>query len=171
MNAILPRALRIALLPLPLLGCYTYAPTEIGSVAAGAPVRARVSGAGAEQIATVVPLNGRVVNGEFVESDSASVLLQVPSARRDGVPGLQMLYQRVRVPRADVLELEYRRLDPVRTGLVAVGATAVAAFLASRVLQGNEPGVPRPGGSGGNELTGGRLDAAVRGWRLPLPLP
>lgn len=170
MNAILRRALRLApLTTLPMLACYTYAPTDIGSVAAGAPVRARVSGAGAEQIATLVPLNGRVVDGELVESDSASILLQVPSARRDGVPGLQMLYQRVRVPRADVLELEYRRLDPLRTGLVAVGATALAAFLASRVLQGNEPSVPRPGGSGGTELTGARLGGAARGWRVPLP--
>ncbi|HET9984206.1 MAG TPA: hypothetical protein VFQ38_11485 [Longimicrobiales bacterium] len=168
MNAILRRALLLAPLS-STLACYTYAPMDIGDVAAGAPVRARVSGAGADQISAVVPLSGRVVDGHLVERDSASILLQVPSARRDGVPGLQVLYQRVRVPRADVLELESRRLDPVRTGLIAVGGTALAAFIASRVLKGNEPGVPRTGGPGGTELTSGARRGVPLGLRVPLP--
>src|SRR5919202_4732287 len=145
---------RILALVLSLLaGCYTYAPIDPGAVAPGTSIRVRVSGAGADRLEPLLGTSGaRVLSGVFVDSRADTMIVQVPSVVAAEVgSSLQPLYQRVSIPRGDVLELETRRLNRGRTAALA-GAAAVtitaAVVSAVRSDRGKEQ---LPGGGGPGE--------------------
>ena len=137
----------LALLPL-VTGCYTYALIEPSTAQPGTDVRAHVSPAGAERL---TPLLGRVedrlVTGTLIDNGAQSVVIEVPKVVPANAGAVETLNQRVSIARSDLIGLETRTLDKVRTGAVAGGVALVIGIAAIKALQGQgSSGGTRPGG-------------------------
>jgi hypothetical protein len=114
-------------------GCYSYTVTSGRETVVGQSVRARVSGAEAERLESVLGSGGREIEGQLLEQMDSSIVLSVamPLAATSGV-AVQRAHQRIIIPRSELQELQVRQLDRTRTSLavgagVAVVATALAA--------------------------------------------
>jgi hypothetical protein len=86
------------------------------------------------------------VNGRLVERNGDSLLVEVRSlSATDGRP----LYQRIALARADVLRVDVKRLDKVRTLALVAGVATVAIIAVANGFwsTGGDGG----GGGGGNE--------------------
>ncbi len=142
------RASFLVVAPLLLSGCYKYATVQPGEVLPGTGVRARVSAATAERIAPLLgTTDARVLTGQLIENQSGTLLVEVPTVVQAGMAGAtQTLSQRISIPRAELLELESRRLDKVRTGAVTAAIAAVAISSAVAAIRNNDPGTNQPGG-------------------------
>jgi hypothetical protein len=143
-----------SLLILPVCtACYSYVPAELSMLPDGTAVRARIT---SDQAARVEPLVGRdvrVLDGVLLGSSADSVLLEVPAAARIGTGGgVQVLHQRVSIPRGGITEVELKRLDRGRTTLVIAGGTAAIGYI---VLDALNVGPLKEGprdGDGGTDM-------------------
>jgi hypothetical protein len=146
------RRLLLPILPL-LTACYTYAPIEPARIQPGAGVRARVTGAAAERLAPLLGMSdARLVSGRLLDTRADTMIVEVPTIVPTTVGGAaERLHQRVSIPRTDLVELETRRLDRVRTAAVAGGIALVVGAAVIKSLN-KDPGTDRPpGGNGGVE--------------------
>ena len=148
----------LVLCGLAVSGCYTYAPLETSSLAAGMDVRARVSSQMARELS---PLLGspdpRLLNGKVITAGD-TLVLEVPSVLQAEVgSSVQTLHQRVSIPRPALLEIESRTLDRYKTGILAGAAGVLVGgyILRATVLNPGREGQPGTGGPG--ELTLFRL--------------
>lgn len=143
------------------LGCYKYVPATLDTTPVGSKVQALLSTEGQIFLEERVGIYGRTVTGELLEVSGDSVLLAVRSARAS--VGIGSLYQRVDFSRSQILRIDERRLDAVRTtGLIAVAAGGLALIL-SRVFGESNPGQMEPGDDG-------VLDRIFDGWILRIPV-
>lgn len=106
-------------------------------------VRARVSATAAEGIAPLIGVSdARVLTGKFIESSSGVMIVEVPTM----VPpraGAQSLYQRISIAPGQLVDLESRRLDGAKTGLVLGAAAVILGSSAYAALKGG-PGIDHP---------------------------
>ena len=129
--------------------CYTYAPVELNSVTPGTMVRARIA---ADQIDRVEPLVGRssrVLDGVLVDAGRDTLLIEVPAATRTTTGGgIQVLNQRLSIPRSGVTEVELKKLSRGRTmGLIAAGTVAIGYIIIDALNIGpGKEGLPNDGG-------------------------
>lgn len=133
----LARALTIgSALPL-LAGCYSYSRVPVDSAPLGEDVRLVVTRDGAMDFLNVYETQEAaptfVGNLEGRESGSLLVRVPVPGDPTSGPSSLQ-IQQMVRVPMTEVLSLERRTLDPVKTGAVIAGATALGTIIILQIL-------------------------------------
>ncbi len=152
---------RLALLmPALLAGCYTYAPVPSSSLSPGTGVRARVSATAAERVAPLLGVSdARVLTGTLIDNQSGTLIVEVPTLAQASVgTGGQSLNQRISIAPTDLVEIESRKLDRQRTGLVVGVAAIVAASATVAALKGG-PGLDRPPG-------GSSSDAKIPFWRL-----
>lgn len=141
-----------------LSGCYSYTAVSPDEVRPGATVRARITAAEAERVGEVIGRDTRVLEGELVEGEPNSVLLEVTSgSNMTGTP-TQRLRQRLRLERPALVEMEVRRLDSWRTAGVVAVAGVVAGYVIATTL-GDGLGLPGTNKGGGDNN------------RLPLPVP
>jgi hypothetical protein len=150
-----------------LSACFTYTTAVPSAMRIGERVRVRVSGAEADRLEATLGQNERTIEGEVLEQADSSIALGVAIPVLPDASSLSSRpQQRVVIPRAEVQEIELRRLDKVRTSLlVGAAVAAVAAIAASKgssLLGG--------GGNGGtpNERRVPVMTPVMR-WRLPLP--
>ena len=138
----------LALLPL-LAACYTHAPIEPNTVRAQTNIRARVDAATAEKLEPLLGLrDARLLTGVVVAASPDTLIVEVPTSVRAEVgSSVQTLRQRVAIPRTSIFELEARRLDRLRTGLVVGSASLVVGALIFRAAVGG-PGDDRPPDNG-----------------------
>ncbi|MGH7466628.1 MAG: hypothetical protein ACRENP_01445 [Longimicrobiales bacterium] len=139
---------------LAITACYSYRPAELATVPAGTSVRARISAAEAERVESLLGRSdARVLEGVLVQADGESFLIQVPTtARQAPGGGMEVLHQRLSVPRAGLVELELKQLNRPRTyGLVGFGVAA-AAYLALQALNGDNGRDGPPNGGGDPEF-------------------
>ena len=130
------------------LGCYTYVPATMNVVPVGARVRALLSTEAEVALHDSLGLDLRTLSGTLVERQDSRLLFQVRTASGSSAFGSQPLYQRIAVHPQDVLRVDVRRVNGVRTGALAVaaaGAAAVAAIVVFGWLRPGTPGQP-PGG-------------------------
>ena len=144
------------------LACYTYGPATLETVPDGAHVRALITPeAERALLATFGVQQGRILSGSLEGREGDQLALLVPSVPFGTGPGSRPLYQQVTLPAADVLRVDVRRVDPLRTGVVVAAAGAAAVLLAWESL-------------GGGIFGGGRPDdgpaESVRGWALRIPV-
>ena len=140
----------LCLLPI-FAGCYTYAPIDPAAAPSGTDVRARISATAAERISPLVGSEMRVLNGKLIDNNTSGVVVEVPSVVPASASGMmETLHQRVSISRGDLLELETRRIDRLRTGALVGGAVIVAASVWVNSLRGG-PGLDRPSPGGGND--------------------
>lgn len=153
---------RPAIYVLPLLtACYTYAPIEPARIQPGTGVRARLSGAAADRLAPLLGTTStRVVSGRLVDTRADTMIVEVPTVVQASVASsMETLHQRVSIPRADLVELETRRLDRFRTAALAGGVALVVGVVVIKSLE-QDPGRDGPPGGGGG------TDARLPLWRL-----
>src|SRR5829696_8658564 len=133
------------LLLLPLCGaCYSYAPIEFGAARPGMNVRGRVSATASERLAPLLSSESRIVIGTMIEHRAESLLVEVPIMVQASIGStFQTLHQRVSISRGDLVQLEARKLDRNRTGVIVAAVAIVAAGVLKAALDGG-PGLDRP---------------------------
>ena len=136
-----------------LSGCFTYLPIEPGEVEPGVSVRARVSPAASARIAPLLgATDARRLDGTVITQSGDTMIVEVPTVTTENREFGRAPNQRVSIPRSDLVELEVRRLDRVRTiGLVG-GAAAILASALVKALQGDPGKEPLPGGGGTDNI-------------------
>jgi hypothetical protein len=138
-----------------LIGCYTYSPIEPATAPVGTEVRAHISGAASDRIAPIIQaFNTRVLTGKIDENRSGDMVLEVPTgAILNTGDAIAPLISRVPLQRGDVVQLETRRLNGVRTSLM-IGSIAAAVGVASYLAlnAGSSGGTVPPDGGGGQPI-------------------
>ena len=139
---------RLALLgPALAAGCYTYAPVQPAALHPGMSVRVRVSPTAAERVAPLLGVSdARVLTGTLIDNAApgGAMIVEVPTA----VPvvagsTIQSLSQRVSIAPGELMELESRRLDRTRTGVI-VGAVVLIGGSSAIAALRSGPGLDRP---------------------------
>ena len=151
-----------------LSACYSYGAAPVSTAPVGERVRVRVSGAEAERLEPILGFTDREIEGELLEQADSSITLQVPLPLPPQDGGLtERAHQRIIIPRADVQEVELRRLDKFRTTLLVgtgVAGVAVAIAASTGAIQL---------GSGGSRGTGNEYRAPpivpLLKWRIAVP--
>jgi len=134
--------------PVFIAGCYTYSPIEPGAARPGMGVRARISGGAAERLAPLLGTSAtRQLTGELIDNEPGVMVVEVPMmVQADVGSSFQTLHQRVSISRGELVELEVRQLDGLRT-VALVGSTAiVVGVVVIKALQGTSGGKANPGG-------------------------
>jgi len=130
-------------------GCYTYAPVAPASAPVGAAVRVRLTPEEAERVHGVLGRDDRLLEGTVMEAVPDAVVIAVPTTAGTAAPGLASarLHQRITVPVPAVVELETRRLDKLRTGLLVGGIAAVlGTVIGTQFIGSDSPeGQDKPG--------------------------
>jgi hypothetical protein len=129
--------------------CYTYAQVELSQVTPGTMVRARIAADQMERVEPLVGRSTRVLDGVLVDAGADTLLIEVPAATRTTTGGgIQVLNQRLSIPRTGVTEVELKRLSRGRTyGLAAVGAAALGYIIIDALNIGpGKEGLPNDGG-------------------------
>ena len=132
-----------------LSGCFTYIPIEPGDVEPGVSVRARVSPSAGARIAPLLgATDARRLDGTMIAHASDTLIVEVPTVVVDTREFGRQPNQRVSIARGDLVELEVRRLDKVRTAGVVGGAALILATTLIKALKGEPGREPLPGGGG-----------------------
>ena len=134
--------------------CYTHAPIEPNAVHPHTSIRARVNAATAEQLEPLLGItNARLLSGVVITSSPDTLIVEVPTGVRAEVgSSVQTLNQRVAIPRASIVELETRRIDRLRTGLVVGSASLIAGALIYNAVRGESGSGGPPGGGDPTEM-------------------
>jgi len=147
--------MRRSLILLPFLAaCYTHAPIEPNALRARTNIRARVNAATAEQLEPLLGIgNARLLSGVVITTSPDTLIVEVPTTVRAEIgSSVQTLKQRVAIPRASIFELETRKVDRVRTGLVVGSASLLAGVLIFKAVRGGRGDEGPPGGGEPNEM-------------------
>lgn len=127
-----------------LAGCFTLSPIRTDQELAPGRFRVHLSDSGATHVAGALGGRVTVVDGELTGSNADEVVLRVPSSGNAAF-GREVLYQELRLPKREIVGLQRRELDRMRTGLTIGGVAAVAGFLLYRSLSGETGGNPGGG--------------------------
>jgi len=141
---------RIPVIFLPLLAsCYTYAPIEPLQARPGMSVRARLSGATAEQVEPLLGIsNARELSGRLIDFRGDTLIVEVPAVFRAEIgSSIQTLHQRIAIPRSGLYGLETQQLDRFRTTAAAVSSAVIVTALVVRAVRSG-PGHEAPPGGG-----------------------
>jgi hypothetical protein len=137
-----------------LFGCYTYAPIEPDTMRAGTSVRARITSAAADRLATLLGTSEtRIITGTLINPGPDTIIVEIPAVMNATTGGsTRTLHQRVAISRAELIEMETRTLNRLRTGVVAGSAIVILAGAVINAIK-EDPGTERsPGGGGGGEF-------------------
>ncbi len=145
------------------LGCYSYVPATLDAVPRGAKLRVLLSEEAERRLASYGVQQGRTLSGEVQGRHGDQVELLALSVPMGAGRGMRPLYQEVTLAPADVVRVDQRRLDPVRTGMVAAAAAAATGVLAWQAFLGPGEATPPPPGGGPAEQ--------VRRWGIRIPIP
>ena len=134
-------------------GCYRYEVVPLARLQPGMDVRTRLSGEAVERArrnSETPPgmLDGFTVRGQVARVSADSLRLTIPTTVSDGGYRASVLTQDIAFPSTDVVGVERRELDKVKTGLVTAGA-GIAAFFIVRQAQGGGHALGKPPGTGG----------------------
>lgn len=139
--------------------CYTYRMTAWDTAPVGEQVRGLLSTEARIRLEDSLRLRVDRLEGGLVERNADRALFEVRTTQDEyGRP----LYQRIELAQKDVLRMEVRRLDRLRTAALAAGVAAVTvAVIVFRAS--NNPGEP----NGGPPLP----PDAPPVWLFRIPLP
>ena len=134
-------------LALSLHGCFKYIPTELEATPPGEEVRIMVTPEGVLELSEVtgVDLSNPVVRGEILGREANDILLSVPvGQRQEGFHRMQ-LNQTIRVPAAEIIRVDLREFNSIRTGLLIGGGLGASVFLVKAIIQAfGEVGLDNP---------------------------
>ncbi len=123
-------------------GCFHYMPTRLGETSPGMDVRVQVSPDQAALLNQQLGTRGELIRGRLVDQFDEALLIETRV-----VGSRTRIYQRVRIPRGDVVGVEARKLAPVKTGfLIGVLTVTTSAVIAMVFSQGTNQQEPLPDG-------------------------
>lgn len=125
--------------------CHTYVPASPESVPEGAEVRALLSTESQTRLLQVSGMDLRELHGTLLRKRSDRLLFEVRVPDAMNTLTGRPLYQRLDVAPADLLRIEQRRVDALRTGLFIGAAAGAAALLTVLALSDQNPGDPSNG--------------------------
>ena len=132
-----------------LSGCFTYMPIEPGQVEPGVDVRARVSPAAGARIAPLLgATEARRLDGKVITRAADTLIVEVPTVIVDTREFGRTPNQRISIARGDLVELEVRKLDRLKTGAIVGGAAVALGVTLVKLLKGEPGKEPLPGGGG-----------------------
>ncbi len=119
------------LVSMPTLGCFTYAPVELGSVPDGTRVRAHLTPAGEAAYRERTEMGKGTINGTLQERAGNNVVFLVRSVVGSSqMASIGDLYQRVDIPQQDIQRVELKKINTTSTSImVAAGAGAFGLVL------------------------------------------
>jgi hypothetical protein len=124
------RAAVLAAVGLASSACFRYVGTEVGPVPRGESVRVHLTQDGMVELRALSPDAQPVVTGLVMSWAGDEVMLRLPTRRDPAAAYVEQIGQDVRIPARAIVQLERRRVDPVRTGLATVvGAAAVGTAI------------------------------------------
>lgn len=144
-------------------GCYTYVPTRLESVQPGEAVRVRMSPEAADRLEAVRLTDMRIMDGILVEQNAGELFLDTSVGQLDRERGGRTFTQRVNVALGEVVEVELRKRDNLKTGAL-LGGLGVAAGVAIAASLQDGGGLQRP--DGGGQIEDRRTPFVLR-FRLP----
>jgi hypothetical protein len=119
--------------------CYRYAPVTLGAAASSSEVRVRVTEAAAARLSPDLGAFTTEIDGQLAPqgADSVSVAIPIERAYRGITVGTttQTLY----LGRSEIVEVQRRQFDRVRTTLVSAGVVVGFGLLAAAVVQLADP--------------------------------
>lgn len=133
-------------------GCYKYSAVPIGDVQPGMSVRVRLSGTEVERLRAAPQarlLEGFRVSGRIEQLGTDSLRLAVPTTVMEPNVRARTVDRDLSIVRAEVREVELRRLDRARTTwtVVALGAATIGSIAFALQRGGRATGsVPPPTG-------------------------
>jgi hypothetical protein len=133
-------------------GCYRYVPVPVTELAPDMNVRMQLSAVAIDRLRTASDsltrlLDGFSVSGTVSRLGSDTLLLAVPTSYMEANVRLKTQLHPLTLVRSDVLRVESRRLDRVRTTWIGVALGVTAAASAAYVLNrgGRSTGsIPKP---------------------------
>ena len=140
------RVVPIALLAVALCGCYTYAPTNIGTMEPGRELRVQLTLTGGDSLARFLGPNVASVDGRLVLVNANSYEVGVTQVVMHG--GMEQYWkgETVTLPKPFVASIEARTFSWGRTGLLAgvivLTAYALNSSSSGRGLFGSHPPPP-----------------------------
>jgi hypothetical protein len=144
------------------VACYRYVPTTMEAVQAGDHVRAVLSAEAQQDLQDRAGLDLQILEGKLLE-DGDQVVVSVPTVKLESSFGAQSLHENIDVPRRDIVRVDVRQLDRVRTyGLIGLGAGVVALVTVQAFGGDGGPGSPNGGG--------GEPPEHIQGFVLKLPV-
>jgi hypothetical protein len=148
-----------------LSACFHYRPVELGTVPVGQDVRLRLTRVGWAGLPEHVPSrDGATLRGTLLSSNGEQVLLRVPIAAATQGLVSRAVGQDVAVPASHIVQLEFRQLDRVRTGLAVAGAILGGGAIFMSFREGDPEGAETQQQS--EEEAG--VNPAPGGVRIPL---
>lgn len=134
------RSVRLILLAASLAasGCFAYIPSSPQEVAPGQPLRLRLSAEAAARYQDLRLANSRLLEGTLVSRSASELMVEASVGVNDATRDSRALVQQVSVPLSGILEVELKRLDGFKTGLLVAGG---GALLTVAIIKGG-------GGSG-----------------------
>jgi hypothetical protein len=130
--------------------CHNYVPVGAAPAPVGKPVRVELSDAGAVAMAPAVGPRARVIDGTLREAGpDSSYVVSVEQVTREGGFDETWTRELVTIPRSGVARLTVPKLAPVRTGILAVGITALVVGVATIFSGSAGVGGHSGGGTGG----------------------
>src|SRR5690606_2744201 len=109
-----------------LAACYRYAPADPAVIPPQAEIRVTLNDEGYRSVLPQAPTVGtRTVEGRMMELTPDTLIMSVWIGEAYRGTPFETTYQRVPLPRPDVLLVENRQLSKPRTALLAAGVAAV----------------------------------------------
>lgn len=139
-----------ALAPL-LAGCYRYLPVRPDEVPVGTSVRAHLSDAAASRMEAALPIANRSIEGKVLQRGANELFLSVSVRDRQTLTDRALL-QRVSIPQTEIVALELKEIDQVKTGALVAGVGAGVTALLIKALSGRTENTSRPDGGGPQEI-------------------
>ena len=126
------RLLVVAATPV-LAGCFAYVPAQMEGVPAGQEVRVQLSRRGMAELPVEIAQDDGYLRGSYAGQGGDSVRVQVAVAARQVGFLNQELRQEVRVPTAEVVQIERREFSRGRTALLAAAVVAGGVAIVSLI--------------------------------------
>lgn len=122
-----------------LAGCYEYTPAQLTPAPPlGEDVRVAVSRQSAEELSEAIDLTDLstpYLIGVLERADDDALMVRVPLPPSEyGSPRRSDVGQLLRVPRAQILGIERRRFDSVRSSLLVGGLIAGSALILTEIM-------------------------------------
>jgi hypothetical protein len=129
-------------------GCYTYATVSPAAVPVGSEVRAHVTAGEADRAETVLGYRSTTLEGRLMERRAdGQILVRVPGQTFSSSGQTRRFYQRLTLTPADVLDMQTRKLNMIRTGTLAAVGVAALVLIVKSALGGQAGGTLTTGGT------------------------
>ena len=126
--------------------CYSYMPAQVETVPAGQNVRMMVTREGRLDLPETIEPEGAFIAGKLIRREADHLLVSIPIAQRQQGFYVSQIAQDVSVRTSEVVQIELRKVDTVKTGLFVIGTAAAAIGIVYAIIEAgsrsSDDGIP-----------------------------